>query len=103
MPLPIVSHLSVSAELRERLTRKRLNFLGNLVRPAGFEPAAFGSGGQRSIQLSYGRKACVYSDLHGNVLIRRRSDSTKFSTGLRSTLAPAGRHLPRSRRLVYCI
>ena len=65
MPLPIVSHLSVRAELRERLIRKRLIFSGKLVRPAGFEPAAFGSGGSMTSAQTL-EKTITYGRAHTN-------------------------------------
>jgi hypothetical protein len=52
VPLRIVSHLSVNAELRERLIRKLLIFFGKVVRPARLELATSWFVARRSIQLS---------------------------------------------------
>ena len=93
-------------------TGERANSRSELVRPAGFEPAAYSSGGCRSIQLSYGR-TCVNASrdrftidrqqcsrgLHPTRLAEPKlaRDMLRAKAGLPGRSSPA---LCRERRLV---
>ena len=60
-PVAFAAVMGLHKSRRLRFSLKRL-LAKKVARPAGFEPATSGFGGQHSIQLSYGRTAFFIGD-----------------------------------------
>src|SRR4029453_16263942 len=74
-----VRRLSTSGDSRELYELSVICQSGsqNVARPTGLEPVTFGSGGRRSIQLSYGRK--TVDSLQSPIVKRSRQSHSQVA------------------------